>query len=110
MFISKVGVIMVVGWEWIVIIIALVVLLLWGPSKIPELARGLGRAKAEFERASREYLRESPTVKEASRSSDDDMIILIARSLGISTEGKTREEIFQEIVENIKAIKTFKPD
>ena len=101
---------LVVGWEWIIIIVALVVLLLWGPSKIPELARGLGRAKAEFERASREYLSESPRSKEISRSSDDDMIILIARSLGIATEGKTREEIFQEIVANIKAIKALKPD
>jgi len=102
---------MVVGWEWIVIIIALVVLLLWGPSKIPELAKGLGRAKAEFERASRgEYLSKSPRSREISRSSDDDMIILIARSLGITTEGKNREEIFEEIITNIKAIKALKPD
>jgi len=105
------GIIMVVGWEWIVIIAALVVLLLWGPSKIPELARGLGRAKAEFERASKGgYLSENPRSREISRSSDDDMIILIARSLGITTEGKTREEIFEEIITNIKAIKALKPD
>ena len=102
---------MVVGWEWIVIIAALVVLLLWGPSKIPELARGLGRAKAEFERASRgKYLSKSPRSGEISRSSDDDTIILIARSLGITTEGKTKEEIFEEIIANIKAIKALKPD
>jgi sec-independent protein translocase protein TatA len=95
---------MLSGWEWLIIIVGLVVLLLWGPSKIPELARGLGRAKAEFERASREYLYETPKVK-ASRS-DDDTIILIAKSLGIATEGKTREEIVQEIIANIKALKS----
>ena len=83
---------------------------MWGPSKIPELARGLGRAKAEFEKASREYLSESPKSREVRRSSDDSMIILIAKSLGINTEGKTREEIFQEIVANIKAIKEVKSE
>lgn len=104
------GLKLITGWEWIVIIIGLIVLLLWGPSKIPELARGLGRAKAEFERASREYLSESTKSRGVRRSSDDSMIILIAKSLGINTEGKTREEIFQEIVANIKAIKEVKPD
>ena len=83
-------------------------LLLWGPSKIPELARGIGRAKAEFDKASRgEYLSESRSG--ASRSSDDD-IILIARSLGITTEGKTRDEIIQEIIASIKASKALKSD
>jgi sec-independent protein translocase protein TatA len=95
---------MLSGWEWLVIIIGLVVLLLWGPSKLPELARGLGRAKAEFERASREYLYETPTVK--TDKSTDDMIILIAKTLGITTEGKTREEIVQEIIASIKTLKS----
>jgi sec-independent protein translocase protein TatA len=100
---------LVVGWEWIVIILAVIVLLLWGPSKIPELARGLGQAKAEFERASKgEYPTESRR-SGASRLSDDE-IILIAKSLGITTEGKTRDEIFQEIIASIKAAKAPKSD
>jgi sec-independent protein translocase protein TatA len=41
---------LVIGWEWIVIILAVIVLLLWGPKKIPELARGIGQARAEFEK------------------------------------------------------------
>ena len=98
---------MLSGWEWIVIIIGLVVLLLWGPSKIPELARGLGRAKSEFDKASRgEYLSETETPKIKVSRSDDDTIILIAKSLGLKTEGKSREEIIQEIIANIKALKS----
>jgi len=98
---------MLSGWEWLIIIIGLVVLLLWGPSKIPELARGLGSAKAEFDKASREGLYEIETPKaKASRYSDEDIIILIARSLGLTTEGKSREEIVQEIIANIKALKS----
>lgn len=40
------------GWE--LMIIVLVVLLLFGAKKIPELARGLGRGIREFKDASRE--------------------------------------------------------
>lgn len=40
------------GWEMVVI--ALVVLLLFGAKKIPELARGLGRGIREFKDATRE--------------------------------------------------------
>lgn len=42
--------------EWIVI--ALVVLLLFGAKKIPELARGLGQGINEFRKASSEIRRE----------------------------------------------------
>jgi sec-independent protein translocase protein TatA len=37
------------GWEWV--IIALVVLLLFGAKRIPELARGLGQGIREFKGA-----------------------------------------------------------
>ena len=40
------------GWEWV--IIALVVLLLFGAKKIPEVARGLGRGIREFKDATKE--------------------------------------------------------
>lgn len=40
------------GWEWVIIV--LVVLLLFGAKKIPELARGLGRGIREFKDATRE--------------------------------------------------------
>lgn len=97
---------MISGWEWIIILLAVVVILIWGPSKIPELAKGLGRAKAEFERASKEYVYETPKTETVTRSSDEDMIILIAKGLGVATEGKTKDEIFREIIANIKAIKS----
>ncbi len=40
------------------IIIFIVTLLLFGPEKVPELARSLGKAVAEFKKASREVERE----------------------------------------------------
>lgn len=40
------------GWEWA--IIALVVILLFGAKKIPELARGMGRGIREFKDATKQ--------------------------------------------------------
>ncbi|QQG49516.1 MAG: twin-arginine translocase TatA/TatE family subunit [archaeon] len=72
---------------------------MWGPQKIPELARALGRAKKEFDSASKEI---SATVASASDSArpktGDELLVDTAESLGISTAGKTREQISQEIV------------
>ena len=40
------------GWEWVIILLA--VLLLFGAKKLPELAKGLGKAIREFKTASTE--------------------------------------------------------
>jgi sec-independent protein translocase protein TatA len=57
-----------------VFLIVLVVLLLFGAKKIPELARGLGKGIREFKDASREIKREIDTeakaIEEASSSKD----------------------------------------
>ena len=44
------------GWEWMIIV--LVVVLLFGAKKIPELARGLGRGIREFKDATKEIKEE----------------------------------------------------
>jgi len=92
---------LIVGWEWVMIMIVVLGLILWGPKKIPELARSLGQARAEFERAQREAMK--PLSAGGSQPSSDDALIETARKLGISTEGKTREQISKEIVEKFKA-------
>ncbi len=90
--------------QWIVIGIIVIVIFLWGPQKIPELARGLGRAKREFEQASKEVegslnmTSASPPVPKSA----DQVLLDTARQLGIKTEGKTREQISQEIVARAK--------
>lgn len=85
--------------ELIVIAVIAVVIFLWGPQKIPELARGLGKAKREFDQASKEMsgaVTGAPAPEH--QVSGDELLIKTARQLGISTEGKTREQISEEIV------------
>ena len=97
--------------ELIVIGVVLVVIFLWGPQKIPEIARAIGRARREFDQASKELsgtfastgalLEESQTTKSGesqTTKSGDELLIDTARKLGISTTGKTREQISDEIV------------
>jgi sec-independent protein translocase protein TatA len=91
---------MISATEWIVIIILLIALLIFGPSKIPELARAIGRARREYEKALREDVKESEE-----KSSSEDKIFDLARKLGIKTEGKTRDEILSEIEEKLKELK-----
>jgi sec-independent protein translocase protein TatA len=64
------------------IILLLILFLIFGGKKLPELARSLGRAKKEFEKG---------------ESEDSIRIRRIARNLGISTEGKTDEQLLREI-------------
>ncbi len=76
------------------------VIFLWGPQKIPELARALGRAKREFDTASKEMSSAVTAAPSATAPrSGDELLIETARKLGIPTAGKTREQLSQEIVE-----------
>jgi sec-independent protein translocase protein TatA len=43
------------------IVIAIVILLIFGGAKLPKLARSLGSAKAEFEKGTREGARDDDT-------------------------------------------------
>jgi len=109
----------------------LIVLFLWGPQKIPELARMVGRARKELDGATKQFqnatlgLQDSANPFFASLTSPapaalpkpgvrsafpqqppppapvktgDQLLIETARNLGISTQGKTREQIQQEII------------
>ena len=85
--------------ELIIIGVIAVVIFLWGPQKIPELARAFGRAKKEFDTASKEVVSTVSQPGEVGRpSTGDELLLDTAKQLGISTEGKTREQISQEIV------------
>lgn len=58
------------GWEWI--IIALVVLLLFGGKKIPELMRGLGKGVKSFKQGMKEVEEDVNEIKKDIESDDSD--------------------------------------
>lgn len=74
-----------------ILIIVLILLLLFGSTKIPELARNLGKAKADFKRGEREGLREQE------REREEEELRREARELGIPTEGRSLEELRREV-------------
>jgi sec-independent protein translocase protein TatA len=114
----------------------IIVLFIWGPQKIPELARMIGRARREFDNATREFQNAANSIQSgtnplfaslaspqpaqpqvrsalppASAPSEpaktgDQLLIEAARKLGIPTQGKTREQIQVEII----ALAQGKPD
>jgi sec-independent protein translocase protein TatA len=110
---------MLEGWEWLIIGVVAIVIIMWGPAKIPEFAKALGRAKGEFSKASKEFSDAATTTANAPATtfvaapapapvqtlkSKDEMLLETARNLGISTDGKTREQITEEVGIKVKLL------
>ncbi len=109
---------MIDGLEWIIIGVVAIVIIMWGPAKIPEFAKSLGKAKGEFAKAQKEFTdaatttmtttntvavveapKPAPTIK-----TKDEMLLETAQRLGIPTEGKTREQLTEEISVKVKIL------
>jgi sec-independent protein translocase protein TatA len=80
--------------------IVIVVFIVLGPKKIPELARALGMAKKEFDQGAKgpDGAGGTPSSTMAGAQMGEDDLMVAAKRLGISTEGKTRDQISAEIV------------
>lgn len=88
----------IVGIEWIIVLIVIAILLLFGPQKLPELARGIGKALGEFRRGKMEVERQI-----RDELSEDDMratrsrVERAASALGLTTGGKSEMQIKLDI-------------
>jgi len=115
-----------VGYEAIAIVAVLAIIFLWGPQKLPEMARSIGQAKSEFDKAYKQATSladPSSLLKSATNSpvtqstqpaqtteptqSPQDPILVAAKSLGINTEGKTKGQIAKEIAD--RSVKSSAP-
>jgi sec-independent protein translocase protein TatA len=112
---------MLEGWEWIIIGVVAIVIIMWGPAKIPEFAKALGRAKGEFNKAQKEFSDAATTTVATTNNAavveskpapapviktKDEMLLETAQKLGIPTDGKTREQISEEISIKVKLLGT----
>lgn len=97
------GDIVIGGMEWILLVLV-VVLLLFGAKKIPEFARSLGKAKAEFQRGQmivEREIREERARDEQRGKKKSKNVVEAAKALGIDTEGKSENELKKEIAERV---------
>ncbi|NPB00047.1 MAG: twin-arginine translocase TatA/TatE family subunit [Crenarchaeota archaeon] len=93
------------------IVIAIAILLIWGPSKLPSLARAIGQAIHEFKRGTKGLVEEeeSETAREKKTSlNDKEKIMEIAKKLGIDTTGKSLDEIIAEIESKLSQVQASK--
>jgi sec-independent protein translocase protein TatA len=125
--------------QWIIIAVAAAVFLIWGPKKIPELARSLGLARKQAQDVSQtvqdartklqnpealldsltpkpeqsiqplQQPQSSPPIASTAEKSGDGVLLDTARRLGISTAGKTRDQISQEMLAKVDPPATVKP-
>ncbi len=77
------------GFEWLVIGAIILIVLLFRPRVVTDLARSLGQVAAEFKRGKNEPTRQG---------GKDDLLAETAERLGIRTEGKNPEQIREEIL------------
>ncbi|HVL88245.1 MAG TPA: twin-arginine translocase TatA/TatE family subunit [Candidatus Thermoplasmatota archaeon] len=100
-----------------ILVIAVLALLLFGADRIPELARQLGRARAQFDAAAREFDRNVRREQglesrpgdavprghlDAQRALSDERLRRAARELGIDDAGKSPEELRRLLGEKLE--------
>jgi len=94
------------GMEWIIIILVIVVIF-FGAKKIPELARSMGRATSEFQKArveaKRSLANESSSNQDKSQQSiDREKLESIAETLGVDYSNKDDQDLKNAIDEELK--------
>ncbi len=87
------------------LLILIVALFLFGPTKLPELARSLGKATGEFKKAQLETENELKRLDKPVNERDT-KIHNLAIELGLNTENKTTEQLIEEIRSTIKSGQT----
>ena len=93
-----------VGYEALIALGVLLVVFLWGPQKLPELAKSIGLARKEFEKAKSDIGSISNPISATTPApSTEDSLISAAKSMGVPTEGRTKEQIAKDIADKTLA-------
>ena len=94
------------GMEWIVLLIIIAVLFLFGPQKLPELARSTGRALGEFGRGQMEVQKEITQQFGAAAAAADPRTReqRAAAALGVTAAGKSDLQLKIEIARSLDKV------
>jgi len=96
------------GTQEIVLILA-ILLLVFGPTKLPKMARELGKAWQEFNKASSTAFETISSVEETATETVQKSLLDVAKKLNLDTNGKTEKQLSDEIlakaINNEKVVK-----
>ncbi len=86
-----------------IVLIALVILLLFGATAIPKLARAMGRAQGEFNKAKKEFTSEAARAEAgaATAAPTEEQVRRTARDLGIDEAAKPLDEVKRLIAQKM---------
>lgn len=89
-----------IGMQEVILILA-ILLLVFGPTKLPKIARELGKAWHEFNKASSGVI-ETVTSTQTDENEDKNKLLLeVAGKLNVNSVGKTDEQLTEEILTKI---------
>ncbi|UCC58265.1 MAG: twin-arginine translocase TatA/TatE family subunit [Candidatus Bathyarchaeum sp.] len=84
-----------------IILILVILLLVFGPSKLPKLARELGKVWQEFNKASSTAFEALNSADSAKDENEKKLLMDVAVKLGVNAEGKTDKELTEEILTKV---------
>ncbi len=78
----------IIGTEWLILAAIILIVFLFRPRAVTDLARSVGQVVAEFRKGK----------QESEKTPKQELLVETAERLGIRTEGKTPSQIREEIL------------
>lgn len=89
-----------IGFQEVILILA-ILLLVFGPTKLPKIARELGKAWHEFNKATSSVIETVSSTQTAKDENKNKLLLEVAGKLDVNIEGKTDEQLTKEILTKI---------
>ena len=84
-----------------IILILVILLVVFGPSKLPKLARELGKAWQEFNKASSTAFEALSSEDNIKNEAEKKLLLEVATKLDVNSKGKTDQQLTDEILAKI---------